>query len=103
MTTRSGKSYKPKPEKPIIIKKEKKVKIKQDSDDDMMDVDEEKIKVKRTREKSRIEKVKEYDLVKDLENSKANITFAQILQDPNQRKLLKAALKGIMHQELAED
>ena len=47
--------------------------------------------------------MKTYDVVEDLESSKANITFAQILQDPNQRKLLKAALKGIMHQELAED
>src|SRR5579859_6897728 len=69
LTTRSGKTYKPKSEKLTIIKKKKKVKTKPDSDNDMMDVDEEKIKVRRTREKSRIEKVKEYDIVKDLENS----------------------------------
>ena len=103
LTTRSGRTYKPKPEKPVVIKREKKVKVRQDSDDDMMDVDEEKIKVKRIREKSKIEKMKGYDIVEDLEKSNANITFAQILQDPTQKKLLKEALKGIMHQELADE
>src|SRR6266498_1071346 len=74
VTTRSGKKYYPRSES----KREVKFKRKRKSDDDM-DIDDEKIKVKRNREKSRIEKLKPYNIVEDLENVKSNVTIAQML------------------------
>src|SRR6266496_1629311 len=95
VTTRSGKKYHPRSES----KREVKFKRNRRSDDDM-DIDDEKIKVKRNRKKSRIEKLKPYNIVEDLENVKSNVTIAQMLQDPKQRKYLKEALRGEMRQEL---
>ena len=45
-----------------------------------MNIDEEKIRIKRTKEKSEFEKQTKYDISQDLMNTKANITFAQLLQ-----------------------
>jgi len=44
-----------------------------------MDIDDEKIKIKRNREKSRIKKLRPYNIVEDLENVKSNVTIAQML------------------------
>jgi hypothetical protein len=68
-----------------------------------MDIDDERIKVRKLKEPSKIDKVKSYNIVEDLEETRSNITLAQILQDPKQVKLLKEALKRKEHQELAEN
>src|ERR1043166_3840765 len=79
-------------------KKENKIKFKKNNDD--MDIDEEKIRIKRTKEKSEFEKQTEYDIGQDLMNTKANITFAQLLQNKSQKQQLKSYIKNTWHQEL---
>ena len=102
ITTRSGKKYDT--EKKSESKKEKKLRKPKVKDNDAMDIDDERvIKVKRTQDKSKIEKGTPYNIVEDLENARVNATFAQLLQDSKQRKLLKEALKKTTFQELAED
>jgi hypothetical protein len=102
ITTRSGKKYDT--EKKSESKKEKKLRKPKVKENDAMDIDDERvIKVKRTQDKSKIEKGVSYNIVEDLENARVNATFAQLLQDPKQRKLLKDALKRTTFQELADD
>ena len=47
--------------------------------------------------------MKSYNIVEDLEESWSNITFAQLLQDPKQVKLLKDALRWKEHQEIEDN
>src|ERR1043166_1359868 len=54
----------------------------------------------RTKKKSEFEKQTEYDIGQDLMNTKANITFAQLLQYKAQKQQLKSYIKNIWHQEL---
>jgi hypothetical protein len=68
-----------------------------------MDIDDERVKVRKIKEPSKIDKIRSYNIVEDLEEIRSNITLAQILQDPKQIKLLKEALKRKEHQELAEN
>ena len=100
VTTRSGKKYGENKPKKVILPKVRKIKVK---DEDAMDIDDERIKVRRIKEPSRVDKIKPYSIIDDLEETKSNITFAQILQDPKQCKLLKEALKRKEHQELKDN
>ena len=97
--TRSGLKYNEKKPRKVQLKT-RKIKIK---DDDAMDIDDERVKVRKIKEPSKIDKIRSYNIVEDLEEIRSNITLAQILQDPKQIKLLKEALKRKEHQELAEN
>jgi hypothetical protein len=98
VTTRGGKTTHRMPPR-SESKKEVKFGRRKKSEDDM-DIDDERIRAKRFREKSRIEKGKPYNVVEDLENTRSSATIAQMLQNPEQRKMLRQALKGEFFQEL---
>ena len=66
-------------------------------EDELMDIDE-KYRVKKTKGKSQFDKVQPYDIVNDFMNQKANVTFAQVIQDRKQEKNLREALKRWMLQ-----
>src|ERR1043165_2283350 len=99
VTTRSGKTTHRMPPR-SESKKEVKFGRRKKNEDDMMDIDEERVRARRFREKSRIEKGKPYNVVEDLENTRSGATIAQMLQNPEQRKILRQALKGEFFQEL---
>ena len=65
-----------------------------------MEIDREEIRVKKTKGKSEIDKTEDYDLLKDLKNTKANITFAQLLKASNgiSQDLKKAMKRPQLHE-----
>ena len=79
ITTRLGKKYGvvKQSESPKGNNIQRKVRI----EDDEMDIDEEKLRVRKYREKSRFDNVGPYDIAKDLENARANISIAQLLKE----------------------
>ena len=99
ITTRSGKKYGENKSRKQIPRT-RKIKIKED---DAMDIDDERIKVRKFKDPSKIDQMKSYNIVEDLEESRSNITYAQLLQDPKQVKLLKDALKRKEHQEIDDN
>ena len=60
-------------------------------------------KTRRLREPSRMERIESYDVIKDLMETQAHATFAQILQDSKQMKKLKDAIRGKNHVEIADE
>ena len=60
-------------------------------------------KTRRMREPSRMERSESYDIIKDLMETQAHATFAQILQDSKQMKKLKDAIRGKNHVEIADE
>ena len=69
-----------------------------------MKVDEdEEMKVRKYRGKSIIDKVEDYDIVEDLMQQQVQATFAQMLKDPKQQKLLRDAIKRKTQQELVDE
>ncbi|CAI2188835.1 15034_t:CDS:2, partial [Funneliformis geosporum] len=66
-----------------------------------MEIDREEIRVKKTKGKSEIDKTVDYNILNDLKNSKANITFAQLFKMSNViSQDLKKAMKRPQLQEL---
>jgi hypothetical protein len=69
-----------------------------------MKVDEdEDLRVRKYRGKSVIDKVEDYNILEDLMQQKAQATFAQMLKDPKQQKLLRDAMKRTTQQELVDE
>jgi hypothetical protein len=69
-----------------------------------MKVDEdEEIRVRKYRGKSVIDKVEDYNILEDLMQQQARATFAQLLKDPKQQKLLRDVMKRETQQELVHD
>jgi hypothetical protein len=92
VTTRSGKKYGE--VKQSESPKENNIRRKVRIEDDEMDIDEEKLRVRKYREKSRFDNVEPYDIAKDLENARANISIAQLLKESKRiEKELKNATR----------
>src|SRR6266540_613692 len=98
LTTRSGKSYNVKNFDNFTKSKDKdnkEIKRKKPRDDDM------KIDVRTTRESSRLDRTRNYNVIKDLNNIKPNITFAQLIKESKRiEKELRDAMKRSTLKEL---
>ena len=66
-------------------------------------IPEENIRTRRIREPSKIERNRSYNIVEDLAETQVHMSFAQALKDPKQMKMLKDALKGKNHVEIADE
>jgi hypothetical protein len=69
-----------------------------------MKIDEnENRRVRRFRGKATIDEVEDYNMWENLMQQQAQVTFAQMLKDPKQQKLLRDAIKRKTHQEEVYD
>jgi len=91
LTTRSRKSYNVKNFNSFIRNKDKdnkEIKRKKPRDDDM------EIDVRTTRGSSRLDRTRNYNVIKDLDDIKPNITFAQLIKESKRiEKELRDAMK----------
>ncbi|CAG8683739.1 16452_t:CDS:1 [Funneliformis mosseae] len=66
-----------------------------------MEIDDEYTKIKKKKENSEIDKIKEYSIIKDLGEQKANITFKQLIKESKKiEQELKNVIKRPVFQEL---
>ncbi len=98
LTTRSGKSYNMKNFNNFAKNKDKddkEIKKKKIKDDDM------EIDIRTTRGSSRLDKTRSYDIIKDLDDIKPNITFAQLIKESRRiEKELRDVMKRPTFKEL---
>src|SRR6266542_2202082 len=98
LITRSGKSYNVKNFNSFIRNKDKddkEIKRKKPRDDDM------EIDVRTTRRSLRLDRTRNYDVIKDLDDIKPNITFAQLIKESKRiEKELRDAMKRPTFKEL---
>ncbi len=91
LTTRSGKSYNVKNFNNFAKNKnkdDKEIKKKKIKGDDM------EIDIRTTRRTSRLDRTRSYDVIKDLDDIKPNITFAQLIKESRRiEKELRDAMK----------
>ena len=86
-------NYKPKSES----KKENKLKKKED----LIEINEE-YKIRKSKRDSHFDKIKAYNIIKDLENTKANIIFGQLIQTLKYEKEVRNSMKRKTYQKIKQ-